>query len=441
MKQLLPKLSVVAAVFALSVTPSIVPIADTGHAYAQEESEAKKRKTRRTPALRARVYEQLARAQKLGDEGDVDGAIGVLDKVNAKSASMNSYEKAMMYNFYGFIYYNAEDYDKAIESFSLVVEQQPIPESFEQSTLFSLSQLNLMRGNYDKSIEYLERWESLNTGDIPPKNYLLKAQARYQQKDYKSAIGHINKAVELVEADPEKGVAEENWYILQRAVYYELKQPKKVTEVLVKLVRHYNQPKYWIQLGGMYGEIGEEKKQLAVMESAYQQGFIEKGSDMFNLAQLYYYHQVPYKAARLMVEAIDSGKLDKNLRNMRFLSQCWAAAKENEKAVPVMASAAALSADGELDAQLSQIFLNDEQWDKAISSAEIALEKGGLRNPGVSHLVIGMALYNKKEFNAALNALAEAEKHKSSKKMAQQWKRFVTGEQQSQARLEAELSS
>lgn len=441
MKQLLPKLSVVAAVFTLSVTPSIVPIADTGYAYAQEESEAKKRKTRRTPALRARVYEQLARAQKLGDEGDVDGAIGVLDKVNAKSASMNSYEKAMMYNFYGFIYYNAEDYDKAIESFSLVVEQQPIPESFEQSTLFSLSQLNLMRGNYDKSIEYLERWESLNTGEIPPKNYLLKAQARYQQKDYKSAIGHINKAVELVEADPEKGVAEENWYILQRAVYYELKQPKKVTEILVKLVRHYNQPKYWIQLGGMYGEIGEEKKQLAVMESAYQQGFIEKGSDMFNLAQLYYYHQVPYKAARLMVEAIDSGKLDKNLRNMRFLSQCWAAAKENEKAVPVMASAAALSADGELDAQLSQIFLNDEQWDKAISSAEIALEKGGLRNPGVSHLVIGMALYNKKEFNAALNALAEAEKHKSSKKMAQQWKRFVTGEQQSQARLEAELSS
>lgn len=441
MKYLLPKLSVVAAIFTLSVASSVVPMGDAGYVYAQEEATKEKPKTRRTPALRARVYEQLARAQKLGDEGDVDAAIGVLDKVKAKSASMNSYEKAMMFNFYGFIYYNAEDYDGAIESFSLVVEQQPIPESFEQSTLFSLSQLNLMRGNYDKSIQYLERWESLQKGEIPPKNYLLKAQARYQQKDYQRAIAHINKAVELVEADPEIGVAEENWYILQRAIYYELKQPKKVTEILVKLVRHYNQPKYWVQLGGMYGEIGEEKKQLAVMESAYQQGFVESGSDMFNLAQLYYYHQVPYKAARLMEEAMGSGKLDKNLRNMRFLSQCWAAAKENEKAVPVLMSASDLSADGELDAQLSQIFLNDEKWDKAIARAEAALEKGGLRNPGVSHLVIGMALYNKKEFNAALNALAEAEKHKSSKKMAQQWKRFVTGEKQSQARLDAELSS
>ena len=181
---LLPTISVVSAVFALLIAPAILPLGDTGYAFAQEQQEQAKtvRTVRRTPALRARVYEQLARAQKLGDEGDVAAAIDVLDKVKDKSASMNSYEKAMMYNFYGFIYYNAEDYDKAIDSFALVVEQQPIPESFEQSTLFSLSQLNLMRGDYDKSINYLERWEAINHGDIPPKNFLLKAQAKYQQK-------------------------------------------------------------------------------------------------------------------------------------------------------------------------------------------------------------------------------------------------------------------
>lgn len=422
---------------AILVAPSIVPVADSGYAYAQEEK--KERKTRRTPALRARVYEQLARAQALGDEGKVAEAVEVLDKVKDKSDSMNSYEKAMMYNFYGFIYYNAEKYDEAIASFEQVVAQQPIPESFEQTTLFSLSQLSLMQGKFDKSIQYLERWETLQTGDIPPKNFLLKAQARYQQKQYDVALKHINKAIELVEADPEKGIAEENWYILQRAIYYELKQPKKVTEILVKLVRYYDQPKYWLQLGGMYGEIGEEKKQLAVMESAYQQGYVEKGSDIFNLSQLYYYHQVPYKAARLMEEAFDNGKLEKNLRNLRFLSQCWAAAKENDKAIPVMQAAAELSTDGELNAQLSQIFLNMEQWDKAIAEAEKSIEKGGLRNPGTSHLVIGMALFNKKEFNEALNQLALAEKFKQTRKMAQQWQSFVSGEKKSFERMQAEL--
>ena len=436
----LPASLLTAMLVATLTVPALVSAPALAKAQAQSAAPTE-RKTRRTPALRARVYDQLARAQKLGDAGDTAAAVTVLDKVKAKSKSMNSYEKAMMYNFYGFIYYNAEDYSQAIAAFEQVVAQQPIPESFEQSTLFSLSQLSLMQGEYDQSIAYLERWESLQTGPIPAKNHLLKAQARYQQQSYEQALTHINSAIEVVENDPEQGVADENWYILQRAIYYELKQPKRVTEILVKLVRHYDQPKYWLQLGGMYGELGAEQKQLAIMETAYQRGYVETGADIFNLAQVYYYHQVPYKAARLMQAAFDQGKLEANLRNLRFLSQCWAAAQEHAKAVPVMRIAAGLATDGELDAQLSQIFLNNEQWDDAIAAARTSLQKGDLRNPGTSHLVLGMALFNKQQFNAALNELAKAEKYPASKKMAQQWRSYVDTEKQAFARRQAELGS
>lgn len=405
-----------------------------------QEPSASERKTKRVPALRGKVYEQLARAQKAGDEGNIEEAVAILDQVQGKADSMNSYEKAMMYNFYGFIYYNAEDYDKAFESFKQVVEQDPIPESFEMSTLFSLSQLSLMQGDFGSTIKYLQAWEELNTGAIPAKNYVLKAQAMYQQKDYASAAEYIDTAIQVQEDNPDDGIADENWYILQRAIYYELKQPKKVTEILVKLVRYYEKPKYWLQLAGMYGEIGQEKKQLAVMESAYQQGYVTKGQDIFNLAQLYYYHQVPYKAARLMEQGMNDGVLERNLRNLRFLSQCWAFAKENDKAIPVMQAASELSEDGELNAQLAQIFLNTERWDQAIAQAEKALEKGDIRSPGTAHLVIGMALFNKQQYVAALNALAEAEKFKKTEKMAQQWKKFVSSEKSSFEQLQAELS-
>lgn len=417
----------------------MLTLAVPSHAVAQEQA-ASEKKTNRVPTLRGKVYEQLARAQKAGDEGNIEEAVAILDQVQGKADSMNSYEKAMMFNFYGFIYYNAEDYDKAFESFKQVVEQDPIPESFAMSTLFSLSQLSLMKGDYDSTIKYLEDWETLNTGAIPAKNYVIKAQAMYQKKDYVKAAEYIDAAVELQEADPEDGIADENWYILQRAVYYELKQPKKVTEILVKLVRFYEKPKYWLQLGGMYGEIGEEKKQLAVMESAYQKGYVTSGQDIFNLAQLYYYHQVPYKAARLMEQGMADGVLERNLRNLRFLSQSWAFAKESDKAIPVMQAASELSEDGELNAQLAQIFLNTEKWDDAIAQAELALQRGNIRSPGTAHLVIGMALYNKQQFAAALNALAEAEKFKQTEKMAQQWQKFVSGEKASFEQLQAELS-
>lgn len=438
MKPVATRSALVALVLALSWgTPLTSPI-DGGQVFAEEEKQ-QKRKTRRTPALRARVYDQLARAQAAADEGKTDEALEALNGVKDRADSMNSYEKAMMYNFYGFIHYNAEQYDQAIASFEQVVAQQPIPESFEMSTLFSLAQLHMMRGNYDKTIEFLNRWESLYSGDVPAKNYLLKAQAKYQQKAYQEASDYINQAVAMVEEEGK--VPEEGWFILQRAIFYELKQAEEVKNVLVKMVKHYNQDKYWVQLGGMYGELGEEKKQLAVLETAYQQGFISKGADVFNLAQLYYYHQVPYKGAYLMEKAMDEGVLDKNLRNLKFLANCWTYAKENEKAIPVLQTAAALSDNGELDGQLAQLFLNMEKWEQAILSAKQALKKGNLKKPGFTHLIMGMAYFNTRQFNDALNQLAEAEKHKNSKRMAEQWSKYVQSEKISHTRLQAELSS
>ena len=304
--------------FSLALNLAVVPAVVISAQAQAQEVKASEKKTRKVPTLRGKVYEQLARAQAAGDEGNIPEAIAILDEVKGKDSSMNSYEKAMMYNFYGFIYYNDEQYDKALDSFAQVVEQQPIPEKFEMTTLFSLAQLNLMQGNYDKSIAYLERWEALNDGVVPPKNLILKAQAYYQNKEYAKAEPFITKAIADHEA--EGMLPDENWLILQRAIYYELKQPEKVKNVLIKLVKLFDEPKYWIQLAGMYGELGEERKQLAIMESAYQQGYVESSADIFNLAQLYYYHKVPYKGALLMEQAMKDGTLEKNLRNLRFQS-------------------------------------------------------------------------------------------------------------------------
>lgn len=395
--------------------------------------------TRKTPALRAKVYEQLARAQALADAGKTAEALAALDKVRDKSSSMNSYELAMMHNFYGFIAYNAEQYDKAIKAFEQVVAQDGIPETLELSTLFSLAQLHMMQGNYDKTLTFIERWEKLNKAPVKASTFLLKAQAMYQLKDYQRASGFINQAVAMVEQEGK--VPEENWLVLQRAVYYELKQPKQVTAVLEKMVQHYNQGKYWLQLGGMYGEIGEEKKQLAVLEAAYQQGFINTGADLYNLAQLYYYHQAPVKGARLMEQAMAKKLLAADLRNLKFTANCWTLAKEDDKAIPVLLAASKLSEDGELDAQLAQLYLNRSEFDKAIELAEKALQKGKLRNPGVTHLVMGMAYFNLQNFNDALSQLAKAEQFDGAKRMAQQWTRYVEAEKTGQQKLQAALSS
>lgn len=391
------------------------------------------RKTKRVPTLRSKVYDQLSRAQSLADAGNQSEAFEVLDNVKSKASSMNSYELAMLYNFYGFIHYEAENYEQAIEAFENVVQQQPIPETFEQATLISLAQLHMMRGNYDKTIAKIEQWEVIQKNlypskDIPAKNWVLKAQAMYQKQDYSSASTYINAAVEQVESNDLGFQVDEQWYVLQRAVYFELKQPENVKNVLLKLVKKFEAPKYWLQLAGMYGELEQEEKQLAVMEIAEQKSFVATGSDMFNLAQLYYYHQMPFKAAAIVQKAIDAGKLIEDERNLTFLAQSWNAAKETQKAIPVMIAAAKLSITGELYAQLGQMYLSMDKWQQAITASQQSIEKGGLRNEGMSHLVIGMAQFNVGEYNEALNQLAKAQKYEGSRGMAKQWSKFVEGE-------------
>ena len=434
-------LSLVLAFGSVLLISSLNNVALAQDPEAAESSEVSpgERKTRRVPALRSRVYEQLSRAQTAGDAGNVSEAIAILDEVKDKDSSLNGYEKSMMYNFYGFIYYNNEDLEKSIESFEQAAAQDPIPEKFEQTTLFTLAQLYMATGKFEKSIEKLEQWEALNNGVIPPKNFVLKAQAHYQNKNYAESARYIELAIDGHEA--EGYLPDESWLILQRAVYYEMKQPEKVKEILAKMIRLYDNPKYWIQLAGMYGELGQEKRQLAMMESAYQLGYVESASDIFNFAQLYYYHEAPFKAAALMDQALQNGLLERNLRNLKFLSICWTSAKEQAKAIPVLIEAAELAEDGELDAQLAHLYYNSDKFDSAIASSNAAIEKGGLSNQGSVHMLLGLAYYNQKDFVKALDELAKAEGFKSSRAAAQQWKQFVGREKSETEQLQIELNS
>lgn len=387
------------------------------------ESASGAKKTRRTPAMREKVYSQLAAAQKLADEGKVDEGLALLNRLKSRAEQLNSYEKAMMWNFLAFIHYGNENTQQAIDAFSQVVAQKNIPEALELSTLFSLAQLNMQVENYPQTLSYLERWGKLNPKGLNEKALVLKANAHYVMKSYPQALSAISQAVKLSEMN--KKPAKENWLVLKRALHYELKQSEEVASISEQLVRLYSKPKYWIELANMYGEIGKDREQLAVMEAAYQQGYVTKKADIRSLAQLYFFSGAPFKSAELLSSQLDKGVLDNDIATLRFLAQSWTAAKENRKAVPVLKKAAAISQDGNMDARLAEVLLNLEQWNKAISAAEVAKEKGKLDSPGNNEVVMGMAYFNLKKYTKAIERFKVAKKQKNLQKMAEQWLKYV----------------
>lgn len=435
--------SLVKSVLLLALAmPGIIPgISETGIYSNQALAEQKpsKKKTRKTPALREKVYSQLSRAQKLADEDKVAEGIAVLDKLQKRAATMNSYERAMMWNFYGFIYYDAEKTNEAISSFAKVVQIENIPESLELSTLLSLAQLSMQQEKYQESLKYIDRWSALKDGKDSSKVKVLKANAYYAMKKYPNALESISSAV--AEAEKAGKKPKENWLVLERALHFELKQPMKVTIVSEKLVKLYGKAKYWVELANMYGETDQTEKQLAVMEAAYQQGFVSKKNDFQTLAQLYFFNGAPFKAAKLLSEQLAKGVMDKDIKTLRFLAQAWTTAKEHEKAIPVLQQAADLSSDGNMDARLAEVLLNLEKWDDAIKAAKSAQNKGDLDNPGNINVALGMAYFNKKQFDQAIIEFKKAKKQKKVEKMANQWLKYVETEKRKQEAIDQSFAS
>ena len=413
-----------AAAFTSSlVIPSIVsmlPGVTLATAYAEEQ------KTKRVPALREKVYSQLARAQKLADDGDAKAGLEALDSIQERSSSMNSYEIAMMHNFYGFIYYNENDLDKAIASFEKVVKEDAIPETLRVSTTFSLAQLAMANSDYEKVIKYLAQWDAINDKPKTDAYYVLKSQAYYQLKEYQKGIENINLAI--AEADSKGEMPKENWLILQRAMYYSLNQSDKVVEVLERLVKLYNKPEYWVQLGGMYGETGAEKKQLAILEAAYQQGFMKSKSDLRQLSQVYLYNGLAFKAAKVMSKAMQDGVAEKSAKNYAFVAEAMVQAKEDEKSLQYFAKAADLVTHGQYDQRIAEVSINLEKYEEAADAARKALDKGGLEFESNVYVALGMAQYNLQNFDASILAFEQAEKHKKSQRLAEQWIKYVKRE-------------
>ncbi|KYL32458.1 MULTISPECIES: hypothetical protein [Pseudoalteromonas] len=412
------------AISASVVTPSalsVLPGVNLATVQAAEQQ-----KTTRVPALREKVYSQLARAQKLADDGDSKAGLAALDSIQARSSSMNSYEIAMMHNFYGFIYYNENDLVKAIASFEKVIAEDGIPETLRLSTTFSLAQLAMANSDYKKVIAFLDKWDAINTKPKTDAYYLLRAQTYYQLKDYEQGLSYITQAINL--SDSEGKVPKENWLVLQRAMYYSLNQTDKVVSVLERMVKLYNKPEYWVQLAGMYGETGQEKQQLSVLEAAYQQGFLTSKSDLRQLAQVYLYNQLAYKAASVMSKAIESGVAEKSAKNYAFIAEAMVQAKEDNKSVSYFAKAAELSEHGKYDQRMAEVLVNLEQFEDAADAARLALDKGSLDFESNAYVALGMAQYSMQNFDASILAFEQAEKHKKSQRLAEQWIKYVKRE-------------
>ncbi len=396
------------------------------------------RETRRTPALRNKVYERLAEAQTLAEGKEYAAAAAILNDMISEDGkkALNSYELANVYNLHAFLSYAKEDYSGSLRYYEKVIAQPDIPLAMEINTRFTIAQLYFVQEKWQQGIDALLVWFDLN--EQPNADaYVLLAQGYYQVKKYDLALKNVETAISMHETAGK--LPKEQWYNLARFLYFDKDDFDSALDVLNTLLIYYPKKQYWVQASHLYGEKKDDKRQLALMEAAYEQGLLDRSSEVVSMAYLYLNAEVPYYAGSVMEQGFDNELLDDKSKNYELAGSSWAQAREVAKSIPMMEKAAAKSEEGELYVRLGNVYLDGDQFAKAADSVQKGLDKGGVKRPDQARLVLGMAYFNLGEYNKARRAFRDAGKDERSAKYSQQWLKYISSEEDRQRELEKDI--
>lgn len=389
------------------------------------QDDGKERKTKETVAMSQQIYEALTEIQAFVEAEDFPPALEKIRELQNGKRKMSPYETAQIWNLQAYTYYLMEDYKAAIGAYQKVLEQPELPEALQQSTLKTMAQLYFTIEDYEKALETINRLMAA-ISEPAPDIFMLQGQAYFQMGQYENALGPIKTAIEMYR--DQGNVPKENWLLLLRVIYWEMKDFPNMLIVLQELIQEYPKDTYVLTLAGVYSELGDTKKQLALTEALYEKGYISGKQHAVNLANLYLLHGMPYKAATLLEKEIAAGNVEEDTRNLRLLSQAWYSARNDRKAIPPLVKAAAKGEDSELYMRLTQSYLNLEMWQEAADAAKKGLAAGDLKRKDTANIMYGMALFNQKKLEQARRAFQAAGQDNRSKRAAQQWIKYVDSE-------------
>lgn len=378
--------------------------------------------------------EKLAKAMNAAiekmDLEDPAGALRELQK-SPLMEELSSYERSKLYQFRGSLYAQTENYDEATRQFEAFLKEPDAAPNEADGVRFNLAQLYMVQGKYDTAINLLENWRK-TAEVVRASQEFLFCQAYLQTERFKQALSPCQAT--LAKADAEAVEKRESWVVANVVAYQQNNQLEPATTWLKWLLVNYPKERYWKQLSGMYAQRGLEKDEIATYEIAYVQGFLRTESDLKRMAQLYQYHGIPIKSVEVINKGLKDGILKEERDILELLGGSYQLAREQEGAKQPLAKAAAAANSekaGRLWERVAQLYIADENWDKAADALAKAQKAGNLSNPYRTKVYEGMSLTYSNRFDEARKAfnrartLAETDKDRSQ---IRGWLSFVDAE-------------
>ena len=389
-------------------------------AQAQETREKKEKpKGRRSQVLSKRAFAIVEDAQNRLAEEDYIGALSLLQQIR-DGAKFSAYEKAVALQTEGFVHADQGNYAKTIQAFEKAANSGDLPPRVVSDLIYNLAQLNLAEGRSARALDYITRWFASVEGEPTADAYGLKAQIHLVMGDLAAAEQTVRKALSKVE-EPRQ-----NWTRLLLSVLLQQERYGEARPILEDAALRWPSVKaFWQQLTAVYYEAKQEELAFVTQQIMHRQNMLKTSKELASMAQLYLYHDIPIKAARVLQTGLDDGSIEKTEKNYELLAQAYMHAREWEKAIKPLTAAAEKSDKGRFYEQLGQSYLQDEKWRDAEQAFVKALEKGELRDAANTWLLLGITRTRVKKWDAAIAAFRKAGDDDETAKDAFRWIRSI----------------
>ncbi|HLT89496.1 MAG TPA: tetratricopeptide repeat protein [Woeseiaceae bacterium] len=372
---------------------------------------------RSAPTISERTGERLNEAIEYLNQDNYAGARQVLSQINMDRLS--PYEASRVHQIWSGIEYSEGNYAAARQRLQQAIDAGGFNDREVLQARYQIAQIYMAEENWREGAAALEEWFR----QAPEPNaaaYYLLAAAYYQMEDMNRALEPAKKAVEIA-AKPQA-----SWIELLLALYLTREEYDAAVPLLERLIAMEPEKKtHWLRLSSLYQQQEKYPQALAAMQVAYNAGFLSQESEYIRLSDMLRFNDIPYRAARVLEQAMKDGHVQANSENYERLANCWIQARDFEEAIPPLRRAAEMSNDGNLFARLGQVHIQREQWAEAERALREGMDKGGLEDEGEVHLYMGIALFNQDRLRDAREWFTRAMRDREQRDFADDYIKLI----------------
>jgi tetratricopeptide (TPR) repeat protein len=364
----------------------------------------------------------LGEADKLMKEKKFKEALAVINDKVVPISGKSAYEEAVTNELKVACLFQLKDYAGAAKVYEAMLAANQVPADQIGLRLKTLAEIYLSLGDYNKGIDAYERYLKSYPTNAEVNSGLLAAY--FKKGDYKSSAELSQKLIK--QAEQSKSKVDKEWLQILGYSYSKLGNNEGYAGVLVTLIELYPTPAYWNDMLKIArNEVNysdREKIEYYRLKKAVGGMTAEDYND---LAELALSTQDAGDAKASLESGIAAGVVVSTERTTRLLNRAKAEAAADLASLDGIVKEATAKPNGEPLAKIGAAYLGHGLNDKAITTIQAAIAKGGLKSVDESYVRLGVALLNTGKKPEAIKAFQAVSDKSNLSRVAKLWVLFA----------------